>query len=566
MAAAAFSTQKIIQYSDSYRQLESRLSLVVDSSAQLEQSQRELFAISQQNRQPLEDTIDAYARLNTSLTDSQKAHTDLIRFTDLLSKTLLISKTNAAGAATFLQQFGQAASSDFKAIGQELQTFSDQNPRFYEILRDEAARYGKSLRQMAKDGELSFQFVSDAIFKASDSIEADASRVSTTVGKSFTQLNNSLLSFIGNSEDITRATGLIASGLEGMSEAIDRANENGLSLKTTVVGLTVALLEFYQNAVSKYASGFELLGFDTSKYKERAKDIQDQIDRIGMLLDEEQQLNKAQNAPKPTPRPKRPDLPPAVDDKAVKAALKAQKELDGLYQRNETYITGLTQETLRYNEAMGELATLVDKGRISQEQYYTALSNLDAEYDKATEKANIWAFDVEAATKRAAENAQDTLADFLFEPFEKGLDGMVLGFVNVLRRMAAEAAASKILSTLFGKAENPLGNLFGKVSSSLPSLSLGSLSLPKFAEGGFLQPGQWGIAGEREAELIYGGRNGMTIVPPGKMQGSGGNTYYIDARGADQGAVRRIEQALLLSAGPGRVEQRVSEAQMRGEL
>jgi hypothetical protein len=44
---------------------------------------------------------------------------------------------------------------------------------------------------------------------------------------------------------------------------------------------------------------------------------------------------------------------------------------------------------------------------------------------------------------------------------------------------------------------------------------LGSLigKLPFFEYGGFLGAGQWGIAGERGPELIYGGNSGMSIIP-----------------------------------------------------
>ena len=48
--------------------------------------------------------------------------------------------------------------------------------------------------------------------------------------------------------------------------------------------------------------------------------------------------------------------------------------------------------------------------------------------------------------------------------------------------------------------------------------------------------------------------------------GGGGNVYNIDARGADAGAVRRIEQTLMTLAGPGRIEARVADAQRRGRL
>ena len=53
-------------------------------------------------------------------------------------------------------------------------------------------------------------------------------------------------------------------------------------------------------------------------------------------------------------------------------------------------------------------------------------------------------------TRRASENIQDAMADFLFDPFADGLQGMLDGFTNMLRRMAAEAAAADIARRLFG--------------------------------------------------------------------------------------------------------------------
>lgn len=83
-----------------------------------------------------------------------------------------------------------------------------------------------------------------------------------------------------------------------------------------------------------------------------------------------------------------------------------------------------------------------------------------------------------------------------------------------------------------------------------------------FADGGTLKPGQWGIAGENGPEPIFAGSTGMTVVSNKDANGSGGsgNTYYIDARGADAGAVERIKQALLALAGPGVVEKRAMAA------
>jgi len=81
---------------------------------------------------------------------------------------------------------------------------------------------------------------------------------------------------------------------------------------------------------------------------------------------------------------------------------------------------------------------------------------------------------------------------------------------------------------------NVLGGVFG----------LGSIFGGMFAEGGYLKPGEWGIAGERGPEPIFGGKTGMTIIPAGEGIAPRpviNLTFHTDARGADQAAVARIE-------------------------
>jgi hypothetical protein len=169
---------------------------------------------------------------------------------------------------------------------------------------------------------------------------------------------------------------------------------------------------------------------------------------------------------------------------------------------------------------------------------------------------------------------------------------MLKGFIDTVRRMQAEAAAAQLMKYLFGtnaegKGEvggsggilstvfNGIGSIFGGSSSTTAAASSGSGSWLSsignffggfFADGGNLAPGKFGIVGEEGPELIYGGSSGANIVPMSKSMGSSGNTYNIDARGADVGAVRRLEASLFALAGPGVIEQRVGNATSRGML
>lgn len=257
-------------------------------------------------------------------------------------------------------------------------------------------------------------------------------------------------------------------------------------------------------------------------------------------------------------------------------ASKARETVDDMVKALEQQVAVMNlseSETIRYRIEQGDLAetfALLGDEADSLKEKIVGLTQ------QTEESKDTWA-DWGKFGERAAENIQDAFADFLFDPFDQGLQGMAKGFVDVIRKMIAEAQAAQLAKWLFGgmidggKGAGVLGSVLGGLFGQSQQVGFAASKagtygpFPQFADGGFLQPGQWGVAGEKEAELIYGGRTGMTVIPPDKMGGKG-NVYNIDARGADSGAVRRLEQALLVMAGPGTFEKRFKDAEVRGAL
>jgi tape measure domain-containing protein len=262
------------------------------------------------------------------------------------------------------------------------------------------------------------------------------------------------------------------------------------------------------------------------------------------------------------------------DVKATKQNRQAD-ELNRILESRGRLIRGVSQEQESYNELVEDLNKLVKAGKITEQERFDAINQY---MEENKEKATEWGESLEAITRRAAENMQDAFADFLFDPFADGMDGMLKKFVDTLRQMLAQQTSRELFGMILGS--GGAGGLLGTVAGSpmtggaqgptqgsgiLGAITggLGDLFDGFFADGGYIQPGHWGVAGEAGAEMVYGGKIGATIVPGSK---GGGNVYNIDARGADQGAVVRLEQALLTLAGPGVVEQRVISAQQRGQL
>lgn len=234
----------------------------------------------------------------------------------------------------------------------------------------------------------------------------------------------------------------------------------------------------------------------------------------------------------------------------------AAKEAEQAYQSTTRYLSDLDRATIAYTKAVADADLALKSGKISVDQYNEAMKNINTEFERNKDKTDEWAQQVEAISKRAAENIQDAFADFLFDPFADGLDGMLKGFIDTIRKMIAQQAAASFLKGL-GDDSSGGGGLLGGLIKSVTGAFAGA-----FADGGYIPPGQWGVTGEAGAEITYGGKTGTTVIP---MNGSGGgNTYNIDARGTDEARIMKLEQMLLATTGPGVIERRVQQAQKRG--
>lgn len=84
--------------------------------------------------------------------------------------------------------------------------------------------------------------------------------------------------------------------------------------------------------------------------------------------------------------------------------------------------------------------------------------------------------------KEAGRNMQDALADFLFDPFKDGLDGMVENFSKMLQRLMAEYAASEIFKAMGNWGNANTGSFWGNLASSM-------FGGKGHAEGGYTGPG-----------------------------------------------------------------------------
>ena len=127
--------------------------------------------------------------------------------------------------------------------------------------------------------------------------------------------------------------------------------------------------------------------------------------------------------------------------------------------------------------------------------------------------------------QEAARSMQTAFADFLFDPFENGLKGMLAGFLNVIRRMLSELLAQQLLTAFFGAFAGGSGIVGQFASAALAGLQ------PR-AKGGPVTGSSPYLVGERGPELFVPSTGGSIIPNGGGMGGGVAVSYNIDARGA----------------------------------
>lgn len=136
--------------------------------------------------------------------------------------------------------------------------------------------------------------------------------------------------------------------------------------------------------------------------------------------------------------------------------------------------------------------------------------------------------------EQAAKSMQSTFADFFFDPFKDGLKGMAESFVNVIRRMIAEAMALRAIMALSGMG-GPIGSFF-------------EMALPSRDSGGRGAAGQPYMIGRGAQPEIFIPDSAGTFIPNADKMGGQSLTINVDAR--DEGAEARIRDMINREMAP----------------
>lgn len=585
--AAAYSVKEAVEAADTYRLIQNRLALVTDSASNLADVQERLFRLSQQTRGSFESTVELYSRIARSTEALGVSQERLINITRTINQAVQVSGATATEASAGLIQFAQGLASG-ALRGDELRSVLEQMPRLAQALAEGLGVTIGQLRDLGTEGKLTAEGVLAALEDQSDVIQEEFSQMEATVGQSLTVLGNSMVNFIGRIDEATGFTDALGAAIRNLAGALDelgvsdpadnlaelvdvekelaeariaaaaeQADESGVrhgrrnlnSAQERVDRLLseqddlIAILSQYdpEDLIARVNEEFDRRN---SNIRGRAR-TEGAVRRVENLRQEVLSLieRRADELTAPSLEDLKEIVVPATYRQRADELMKdLEDRLDEDRDRVQAIVDSLKTDNEKTLEQWDEIMSFYERGLLDEEtvKRFTAqvLQPVEVTAERISQKTKETTEELSVFAEQAARNIQDIFADWLFDPFDKGLDGMLQGFIDVIRRMAAQAATARIFDTLFSSSDSKQGSgdgfaqLIGTAISSFfggnVAASSGSTGAG-LATGGYTTPGVVHPINENEPEfLITSDRSQVVPLSQAAAQGikGGGGSVF----------------------------------------
>lgn len=226
VSAVVGMVRSIAETADSYNLMNARLKLATGSQEEFNTVTADLKRIATETGTPLQSLATLYGRISGPLKQAGRSQREIIAVTEAVSKAFVVSGASAVEAENGVIQFAQALGSG-ALRGDEFNSVAEQAPRLMQALADGLNVPIGSLKEMAAQGELTADVVTDALIGQLDKLSAEAAAMPDTVGSAMTRLQDVINEAVGNAD---------------LTPLIEAINELGRTLGDPVVMQNLAAL------------------------------------------------------------------------------------------------------------------------------------------------------------------------------------------------------------------------------------------------------------------------------------------------------------------------------------
>jgi len=189
-------TREVLRMTDAFKNMQGSLALVSTSSQNANESFQKLLAMANNTGSSLQSTVSLYTRLANATRGAGYTQEQMLNVTDALNKAFVISGATMQEASNAAIQLSQGLASG-TLRGEELNSVMEQGPRITRALADYLGVTNGQIRQLAADGKITGDVVTNALLKSLTSLNAELAKMPRTFEQASQALKNNFLAAIG---------------------------------------------------------------------------------------------------------------------------------------------------------------------------------------------------------------------------------------------------------------------------------------------------------------------------------------------------------------------------------
>ncbi|EGT4316079.1 phage tail tape measure protein [Cronobacter malonaticus] len=217
--AGAFATGQLIQYADTWNQLNGRLRLASASAQDFTTAQQSLMSISQRTGTSFEANANLYSRIAQSLRDAGYASADVANVTETVATSLKLSGASTEEASSVITQLSQALGSGVLR-GEEFNAIMESGGRLAKFLADGLNTTIGGLRNMANNGELTTDKIVPLLTNVAQ-LRKEFDTLPASISGSAQKVENAFMAWVGGANEATGASAALAGTLDGLAANIN---------------------------------------------------------------------------------------------------------------------------------------------------------------------------------------------------------------------------------------------------------------------------------------------------------------------------------------------------------
>ena len=219
---------------DTYTNVQNRLRIVTNGTAELSEVTDELFRISNRTRSSFQSTAELYARVGLSARELGVSQRQLLEFTESLNQAVILSGATAQEASAGIIQLAQGMASG-ALRGDELRSVLEQLPAVADVIARSMGVTRGELRELGTQGRITADIILAAFSEARQELADNFARTVPTIGQSFEVLRNSLIQFVGDFDSFAGASSGLSSAILLLAENMERVAQVATALGVILV-------------------------------------------------------------------------------------------------------------------------------------------------------------------------------------------------------------------------------------------------------------------------------------------------------------------------------------------